>query len=293
VHLPLEAEATGDRKRRLRTTIKYVLVSLKAQVRDFWNEASCGEVYADGTSRREQLEAQARTRYQLEPYIESFARFDEGRGRAVLEIGVGMGADHVRWAQARPRLLVGMDLTPRAVDHTRFRSSDAGFTPRLLVADSELLPFASASFDLVYSWGVIHHTPDTWAAVREIHRVLKPGGVARVMIYHSRSITAALLWARYALARGALRRSVRDVLAHHLESPGTKAYTVGEARALFAAFSRVDARSILTFTDLLEGEAGQRHRGPLLATARALWPRPLIRRLFPRAGLDLLIEAVR
>jgi len=175
-------------------------VSLKAQVRDFWNEASCGEVYADGTSRREQLEAQARTRYQLEPYIESFARFDEGRGRAVLEIGVGMGADHLRWAQAGPRLLVGMDLTPRAVDHTRFRSSDAGFTPRLLVADSELLPFESASFDLVYSWGVIHHTPDTSAAVREIHRVLKPGGVARVMIYHSRSITAALLWARWAVS---------------------------------------------------------------------------------------------
>ena len=145
----------------------------------------------------------------------------------------------------------------------------------------------------MYSWGVIHHTPDTAAAVREIHRVLKPGGVARVMIYHSRSLTAGMLWARYALVRGRPRRSIADVLAHHLESPGTKAYTIAEARALFAPFSRVDVRSILTFTDLLQGEVGQQHRGTVLSFARAVWPRPLIRRLFPRAGLDLLIEAVR
>ena len=268
-------------------------MTLKEQVRDFWNDASCGEVYADGVTRREQLEAQARVRYCLEPYIESFARFPEAGGRAVLEVGVGMGADHLRWAQAGPRFLVGIDLTPRAVDHTRFRMLAAGVRPRLVVADSETLPFASACFDLVYSWGVIHHTPDTPAAVREIYRVLKPGGIARVMIYHSRSIAVALLWARHALARGRLRRSVADVLAHHLESPGTTAYTIAEARTLFRQFRSADVRSILTFTDLLEGQVGQRHRGPLLSVARTLWPRSIIRRLFPRAGFNLVIEAVR
>jgi SAM-dependent methyltransferase len=268
-------------------------MALKEQVRDFWSEASCGEVYARGDTRRAQLEAQARARYALEPYIADFARFDEGRGRTVLEIGTGMGADHQQWARHAPRLLVGMDLTSRAVAHTRDRLASSGHRSRLVVADSESLPFPSAAFDLVYSWGVIHHTPDTPAAVGEIRRVLKPGGVARVMIYHSRSIAAALLWARYALARGRPWRSVADVVAHHLESPGTKAYTVREARALFESFARVDVRSILTFADLLEGAAGQRHGGPVLSAARAVWPRALLRWLFPHAGLDLLIEARR
>ncbi len=265
----------------------------KASVRDFWNAASCGEVYAEGTSRLEQLDAQAAARYALEPYIAGFARFADGTGCDVLEIGVGMGADHLEWARSLPRTLVGIDLTPRAVEHTLFRLRAAGLPARVLVGDTERLPFPDESFDLVYSWGVIHHTPDTPAAVSEIHRVLRPGGRARVMIYHVRSVTASILWLRYGLACGRPFRSRADVVARHLESPGTKAYTVQAARELFTQFAAIDVRTTLALSDLLEGAAGQRHRGPALRIARALWPRRAIRRLLPHAGLDLLIEAVR
>jgi len=268
-------------------------MELKAQVRDFWDAASCSEVYAQGSTRAEQLAAQAAARYRFEPYISEFARFADGAGRDVLEIGVGMGADHLEWARAVPRRLIGIDLTPRALEHTRFRLSASGFRPRLLVGDSEALAFPDASFDLIYSWGVIHHTPDTQAAVREIHRVLRPGGRARIMIYHSQSVTAAMLWLRYALAAGRPLRSLADVVAAHLESPGTKAYTLDAARQLFRDFTSVELRTTLTLSDLLQGEAGQRHRGPLLRVARAVWPRWAIRRLGSRAGLDLLIDAVR
>jgi SAM-dependent methyltransferase len=268
-------------------------MNLKRRVHDFWDAASCGEVYASGGSPREQLETQAAERYRLEPYLAAFARFPEGRGLDVLEIGVGMGADHLQWARQQPRSLTGVDLTQRALAHTAFRLAGAGHAPRLAAADAEALPFEDASFDLVYSWGVIHHTPDTTAAVREIRRVLRPGGRARVMIYHSASVTATLLWLRYALGRGRPFLSRADIAAEHLESPGTKLYSVPEARALFASFSDVDARTVLSLSDLLEGAAGQRHGGALLTAARALWPRPLIRRLLPGAGLDLLIDAVR
>ena len=67
----------------------------KELVRSFWDAAACGEVYAEGSDKREQMETQARTRYELEPFIAKFARFAEGRGKDVLEIGVGMGADHI------------------------------------------------------------------------------------------------------------------------------------------------------------------------------------------------------
>jgi hypothetical protein len=66
----------------------------KQKMYDFWQARPCGEIYASGQSRREQLEEHSRQRYTLEPYIPAFARFEEGSGNDVLEIGVGMGADH-------------------------------------------------------------------------------------------------------------------------------------------------------------------------------------------------------
>jgi len=264
---------------------------LKKDVHDFWQQESCGEVYASGGERAAQLRSQARTRFALEPYIPPFARFEEGSGRRVLEIGVGMGADHLEWARHRPRILAGVDLTERALEHTRARLSLEGCTPRVLRADAEHLPFADESFELVYSWGVLHHSPDTTRAVREVHRVLAPGGIARVMVYHRRSIVGALLWARFGLLRGAPGKSLPDLYAAHLESPGTKAYSLDECRQLFHGFRRVTARPLLSFADLLQGRAGDRHGGRLMGVLRQLWPRWLIQRTCRGWGLYLLVEA--
>lgn len=111
------------------------------------------------------------------------------------------------------------------------------------------------------------------------------------MIYHKWSLVGLMLWARYALLAGRPWRSLRSIYAAHLESPGTKAYSMGEARRLFAAFSEVSIRTVLTHGDLLESGAGQRHRGLLLDLAKRFWPRWLIRRVFPRLGLFMLIRA--
>ena len=260
----------------------------KLAVQEFWNRRSCGEVYATGDTLAIQLEAQARARYELEPYIFEFARFDEGRGRDVLEIGVGMGADHLEWAKESPRSLTGIDLTPRAIELTRARLDTYGLTSSLECGDAECLPFPDESFDLVYSWGVLHHSPDTPRAVAEVYRVLRPGGVARVMIYHRWSITGYLLWLRYGMLSG---RGLSEVYARYLESPGTKAYTVAEAERLFEQFENVSARSQLSFGDLLRGAVGQRHDGMLLRVAKRLWPRAIIRRVLSRHGLMLLVDA--
>ena len=125
------------------------------------------------------------------------------RDKDVLEVGVGMGSDHVRWARSRPRRLAGIDLTPRAVKWTQRRLEAEDLGSDLQIADAENLPFPDTSFDIVYSWGLLHHTPDTAAAFREVHRVLRPGGKARVMIYHSRSMVGAILWTRRATRQAA------------------------------------------------------------------------------------------
>lgn len=266
---------------------------LKDQVRDYWDAESCGEVYATGDDSTAQMSALRQARYDLEPYIESFADFESGDGRDVLEIGVGMGCDHSRWAASGSRSLTGVDLTDRAIEFTREHLALQGLHSNLRQADAENLPFEDASFDLVYSWGVLHHSPNTPRAIDEVLRVLRPGGVARVMIYHQWSMTGYMLWARYSLLTGRPWRSLTSIYATHLESPGTKAYTRTQAREMFGGFGEVVVDIQLNHGDLLQGEVGQRHRGPLLRLAKLLWPRWIIRNLFRRHGLYLMIRAVK
>ncbi|HEY7152863.1 MAG TPA: methyltransferase domain-containing protein [Gemmataceae bacterium] len=263
----------------------------KEGIQKYWDKNACGEIYAEGASLRDQLERQARIRYELEPYIRDFAGFGDGRGKNVLEIGVGMGVDYLEWAKSQPKSLTGVDLTPRAINFTHERLMSYGLTSALQVADAENLPFDDNSFDLIYSWGVLHHSPDTPRAIGEVLRVLKPGGEARIMIYHKYSMVGYMLWLRYALLAGRPWRGLKHIYAHHLESPGTKAYTVDEARKLFAGFTSTKLRIKLSFGDLLLGAVGQRHRGMFLAAAKALYPRWLIKRLLPNHGLYLLIQA--
>ena len=147
----------------------------KQQVHDFWNDASCGEnLYLSGLDR-EAFEAQAQKRYELEPFILEFAGFDSAKAKRVLEIGVGLGAEDQRYAQAGADLY-GIDLTERAVEHTQLRLAMFGLSSQLAVGDAEKLDFPDEYFDQVYSWGVLHHSPDTPKAVAEVWRVLKHGG---------------------------------------------------------------------------------------------------------------------
>ena len=262
----------------------------KQQVHDFWNEAACGEnLYLQNTDRAGYV-TQSAERYRLEPFILPFADFEAAKGKKVLEIGVGLGADHQRFAEAGADLY-GIDLTERAVEHTRRRLALFGLNSSLKVGDAEHLEFSDEGFDLVYSWGVLHHSPNTPKAINEVFRVLKRGGVAKIMIYHTWSMIGVMLWLRYALLVGRPWRSLRNIYAEHLESPGTKAYSIAEARQLFAQFTDVKISTPLTHGDLLESDVGQRHRGFALALAKALWPRWFIRRFLPGAGLFMLIEA--
>jgi SAM-dependent methyltransferase len=274
--------------------ISPVATATKSDVQAFWNKASCGEeAYAQGDSDAEKWARQAAERYRLEPYLAKFARFEEGAGKDVLEIGVGMGADFQEWGKAKPRTLYGVDLTPRGVDHTRARMAAAGLPCTLAVGDAENLPVADAAFDIVYAWGVLHHSPDTPKAFREVARVLRPGGVARIMVYHTWSLTGLMLWVRYALMKGKPFTRMRTIYSTYLESPGTKAYTVAEGRKLClqAGLVPVSVRIQLNHGDLLQGKVGQRHQGRLLSVAQALWPRRLLKLVMPFLGLYLLIEA--
>lgn len=160
---------------------------LKARVHDFWQANPCGTKFAEGdVGSPEFFAAVERHRYLTEWHIPQVVSFPRWRDSEVLEVGCGLGTDAINFARRGARY-TGIDLTEASIDLVRRRFELEGFTADLRVADAEALPFAEGSFDLVYSHGVLHHTPDTQRAINEVHRVLKPGGTAMVMLYHKNS----------------------------------------------------------------------------------------------------------
>jgi len=264
----------------------------KEEVKLFWNSASCGEdLYLQNVNLAGYQE-QLRKRYELEPYIIKFAKFDGSAGKKVLEIGVGLGADHQKFAESGA-VLHGIDLTNRSISHTQKRFAMLDLKSDLKVGDAEALNFPDSTFDEVYSWGVLHHSPRTDKCIDEVWRVLKLGGVARIMVYNKWSIIGLMLWTRYALFRMRPLTTLEEIYSKYLESPGTKAYTKKQALVLFRKFSTISIDIELTHSDLLTSGAGQRHRGVILDIAKKIWPRTIIQKLMSRMGLFMLITATK
>lgn len=271
--------------------------TLKSQVKSHWEDETCGTRYAQTDDRRAYFEQISRARYDLQPYIPPFADFESGAGKQVLEIGVGAGADFQNWCRQAAHV-TGIDLTQQAIKLTTERLDLSGTPPErytLQVDDVERLSFDDNRFDIVYSWGVLHHTPDTPRAFREVFRVLKPGGQLRAMIYHVPSWVGLMLYLNYGLARGRPFRSMKQIEFERLESPGTKAYSVPEGRELVAqaGFRDYQVWSQLSMGDYLRIQPSERHRGLKFAIATKLYPRWLVKLLGHRFGHLLLIRATK
>lgn len=265
---------------------------LKARIREYWSEEPCatrGVAPDDRAAFFDQIEAE---RYEWEPHIPGFARWERGRGKKVLEVGVGAGTDLVNWAR-HGALLSGVDLTQPAIDLSRERLALEGMQADLRVCDAEHLPFEDDTFDVVYSYGVLMVTPDTERAIAEVHRVLKPGGVALLMLYNLNAWTTLNLWAYHALLKLRPWKSPRWVIYNYLESPGMKAYTEAETRELLRAFSSLSMSTQLLGGDLLQMRPSKRYAGALPRLLFALYPRPLVRRIGQRFGFGRLIEATK
>lgn len=269
----------------------------KKRVKDHWEDETCGIRYGASDDRAKYFDEIYLTRYERTDYLREFARFNEARGKRVLEIGVGAGSDFRSWVENGARVS-GIDLTEAAIrltsEHLEVKGLD-GANHELQSADAEQLPFADNTFDVVYSYGVLHCTPDTDAALAEAFRVLKPGGELRVMVYHVPSWTGFMLWVRYGLMVGRPLVSQKQVIFERLESPGTKAYSLQEARELVSSigFIEISVESRLCPGDRLNILPSARYRGWFYGIVWRLYPRWLVSLLGDRFGLNLLIRAIK
>lgn len=273
-------QATKERRARLEEE--------KERAREQWEQDPCGEIYGRehqfGT--REFFDAVERHRYQeYAPWMPEVMGFNQFNGARLLEIGCGMGTDLLQFARGGAQV-TGVDLTPRSVQISKARFRLYDMPGQFAITDGERLPFADESFDVVYSNGVLHHTPGTEAAVREVHRVLRPGGIAKVMLYHRNSLA---YWGGLVLRHGVLGgeflrgRSMSEVMSRWVEISST------DARPLVKVYSRREARQLFKMFSDVKTEIEQMTR-PELHFFRNI-PETLFLRLRRSIGWNVIITA--
>ncbi len=249
-----------------------------------WDNDPCGAHYVPGTRRTLDWFTNVEDHRYREygPWMPEMMEFARHGGEDVLEIGGGMGTDLAQFARHGARV-TDIDLS---IGHLRLAQENfrlRGLDGQFIHHDAETLPFPDASFDLVYSNGVLHHTPNTRQVVDEIFRVLRPGGRVIAMFYAERSL---IFWRNvtwyHGLADTMLEKySIGEVMSRTVEvseigaRPLVKVYTASRLRRLFERFQSIS----VTKRQMISGEVPR-----ILARVPARW----ISRV---AGWNLIVKA--
>ena len=211
-----------------------------------WGEAPCGSDLMKKSKyeylSKEYFDELDQKKLEADSFkAEEFQTF-QIKGKKVLEIGYGMGSDHLALAK-KGAICHGIDITEGNRTITEKHLKLYGYQSELIVGDAENMPYEDNTFDFVYSFGVIHHTPNMEQAIKEIYRVLKPGGKCWIGVYNKNSwFYRCMLVPSYFISGDFKRMTMKEKLSL-IEYPNTnkdimvRLTTKRELRKLFQQFS--------------------------------------------------------
>jgi SAM-dependent methyltransferase len=201
--------------------------ALQSSIRTYWNERIHDlEVATSQPGSAAFFRELDEYRFEKLHYLPRLVDFSGYRGRQLLEVGCGLGTDLARFARGGAEV-TGVDLSATAINLARQNLAQAGLPARLAVMDGEALQFPDGSFDVVYAHGAIQYTANPGRMIAELHRVLRSGGEAILMVYNRRS------WLKALSRFGAVGLEHEDAPAFHL-------FTIPEFRDLLRPFARVE-----------------------------------------------------
>jgi SAM-dependent methyltransferase len=207
------------------------------QVHGYWNTRPCNIRHSpQPVGTREYFDEVEERKYFVEPHILRFADFDRWRGKRVLEIGCGIGTAMISFARAGAQV-TAVDLTEKSLELARRRAEVYGLADRVKFYQanaeelSDVVPVEK--YDLIYSFGVIHHTPNPARVLQQARKYMHAGSTLKVMVYNHYSWKA--LWVLLRSGKGQFWK-IRELMAKYSEAqtgcPITYTYTRGQGRAL-------------------------------------------------------------
>jgi 2-polyprenyl-3-methyl-5-hydroxy-6-metoxy-1,4-benzoquinol methylase len=234
----MSGEAADREKGRLESTANETFQEVPIEeVKGFWNRRPCNIRHSPlQVGTREYFDEVEKRKYFVEPHIRDFARFDMWKDKKVLEIGCGIGTDTINFAR-HGALVTAVELSEKSLDIAASRAEVFGFVDsiRFLRGNAEeLSAFVPVEpYDLVYSFGVIHHTPHPERVLDQIRRYVMPGSTIKIMVYNRRSWK--VLWIIAVYGKGRFWRA-RRLIAENSEAetgcPVTYTYTKRELKEL-------------------------------------------------------------
>lgn len=210
---------------------------LVARVQNYWNSRPCNIRHSPKeVGTREYFDEVEARKYFVEPHIPGFAEFERWKGKKVLEIGCGIGTDTINFARNGAEV-TAVDLTEKSLGVARQRAKVFGLENRIRFIQAnaeELSSFVPVdSYDLVYSFGVIHHTPHPERVLDQVRQYVSPGSTLKIMVYNRWSWK--VIWILLAFGKGQFWK-LKQLIAEYSEAqtgcPVTYSYTRGEGRKL-------------------------------------------------------------
>lgn len=257
----------------------------KLEVKSYWNSRPCDSKnsYLEFATKEYFLDIEKK-RYHYHNYdMLKVMGFERYAGKKLLEVGCGIGTDGSQFSK-NYALYTGIDLNPNSVYLAKKRFEIFGLDGNFCIADAENLPFKDNIFDVIYSMGVLHHTPNIHSAINDIHRILKKRGELIIMLYHK---NVATWWIRTVLWEGILRRKLLKKSIENLRNdiegentPITHIYTKKNAFKLFQKYNEVYVESFFIHPSMI----------PVVGYLVPSW---VLASLSKRFGWHLIIKGIK
>ncbi|MCL5875968.1 MAG: class I SAM-dependent methyltransferase [Candidatus Dependentiae bacterium] len=231
-------------------TTDFSAISIE-KVKEFWDRRPCNIRHSNkpfGT--REYFDEVEKRKYFVEPHIPGFAEFEKWRGKSVLEIGCGIGTEAINFARHGAKLTI-IELSSESLEVTKKRFEVFGLSANFILGSAEELDTLisqEAQFDLIWSFGVIHHSPHPEIIVKHCKNLLKEEGELRMMIYSKFSYKLFYLMKEMAVWDfGALDELIAAYSEAQTNCPITYSYTINQAKQLFEDLTILDIKKAHIF----------------------------------------------
>ena len=214
-------------------------------VQQYWNSRPCNIRHSNKpVGTKEYFDEVEHRKYFVEPHILRLAQFSQWKGKKVLEIGCGIGTDTISFLRAGARV-TATDLSEESLRVARQRAAVFGFSDQVQFYSGnaeELSAFVPIElYDLVYSFGVIHHTPNPEKVIAEIHQYLPSGGSLKLMVYYR--FAWKILWIILRYGKGKFWK-MEELVAKYSEaqigSPVTYTYRKKDMKEFLFGFTITD-----------------------------------------------------